>query len=82
MQSLFQYMESLAEIIRQGIEAARTDLKKESDERLMNEVDESSLVSKNSAITGRNSTTSNYGITGQLAFSDGQRSVQHSWTRL
>jgi hypothetical protein len=31
-------MESLAEMIREGIEAANIDLKRESDERLMQEV--------------------------------------------
>lgn len=33
-----QYMNSLAEMIRQGIEAANEDLKKENDARLMQEV--------------------------------------------
>lgn len=34
----FQYLDSLAELIRQGIEAANEDLKKENDLRLQQEV--------------------------------------------
>ena len=59
-------MDSLADLIRQGIEAANEDLRKENDIRLQNEVPQQpTQLSINS---GSDSPAAYHGITVQLVF--------------